>query len=292
MSNQHYEQPQDWRNQEFMYEPFHFQIIFNGLAIILVILIGFVLFPNDIGYRSNLFTTGLGVLVTVRFVDLLNRRREEMRYKAQLIREMGNVDNGIAARAIAELNANKWGFDSDRLLNKVYLHAANLRGGKLSRANLAHANLGFAQLQNSMLDKSNLQNAFLGNAKLMDALMVYSNSQYANFDFADLREAHMAGADLRGARFNYANLEEAIFWGADLRGANLLQASLVGVGLVNAIGKHEKAIFDDTTILPDGNCWTPATDMRRFTDPKHLEFWKSMILEMQEIEQQTKNPIE
>lgn len=278
----------NWRYQEFKVDPFFFQITFGFITIVLAVLIGFALFPDDTGYRSNLYTTAVGILITISLLDLLARRREDTRAKAQLIREMGNVDNGIVARAIAELSANKWGFEGDTSLNKAYLHGANLRGTKLTRANLADANLGFAQLQNSSLDKCNLQNAFLRDARLMHSVMIHSNLQNANLHNADLREAHMAGADLRGAKLEYADLEGTIFWGTDLRSTNLLQANLIGASLVNTIANHEAALFDETTILPDGTCWTPTTDMRRFTNPRHPEFWQSMIVELREDRRQNK----
>jgi hypothetical protein len=50
-----------------------------------------------------------------------------------------------------------------------------------------------------------------------------------------------------------------------LSGANLQGADLTG------------AKFDENTTLPDGTKWTPDTDMTRFTDPEHPEFWRSDI---------------
>src|SRR5262245_62964177 len=99
------------------------------------------------GYRSNLYTTAVGVLITVTVLDLMASRREEHRYKAQLIREMNNVSNGIVARAVAELRANKWGFDDDKSLRRAYLHGSNLTNVNLCEVDLTCANLGFAKLQ-------------------------------------------------------------------------------------------------------------------------------------------------
>jgi hypothetical protein len=50
--------------------------------------------------------------------------------------------------------------------------------------------------------------------------------------------------------------------------ANLKESNLLGVNL-------EGTRFDETTILPDGTHWIPETDMRRFTDPNHPNFWRS-----------------
>jgi hypothetical protein len=35
--------------------------------------------------------------------------------------------------------------------------------------------------------------------------------------------------------------------------------------------------FDQNTKLPDESHWTPNTDLRRFVDPEHPEFWKSPL---------------
>ena len=71
------------------------------------------------------------------------------------------------------------------------------------------------------------------------------------------------------------------FWtslfGADLRGANLTLANLMDTNLTranlqNAVFRMTK--FDMDTTLPDGSKWTPDTEMARFTDPKHLNFYR------------------
>lgn len=35
----------------------------------------------------------------------------------------------------------------------------------------------------------------------------------------------------------------------------------------------EGAYFEETTILPNGVYWTSKTDMSRFTDPEHPDYW-------------------
>jgi hypothetical protein len=34
-------------------------------------------------------------------------------------------------------------------------------------------------------------------------------------------------------------------------------------------------MLDETVTLPDGTNWTSDTDMMRFTDPAHPQFWRS-----------------
>jgi hypothetical protein len=76
--------------------------------------------------------------------------------------------------------------------------------------------------------------------------------RWANLSWADLREANLQKANLQGA-----NLEHTDLRNADLRWANL-----------------EDARFDIGTTLPDHTEWTTGTDMGRFTDPNHPDFWQ------------------
>ena len=54
--------------------------------------------------------------------------------------------------------------------------------------------------------------------------------------------------------------------GGDLRGADLQGAILHGANFY-------ATIFDDTTVLPDGQYWSVTLDLAHYTDPAHPEFW-------------------
>jgi uncharacterized protein YjbI with pentapeptide repeats len=75
-------------------------------------------------------------------------------------------------------------------------------------------------------------------------------------------------ANLQGANLFNANLERANLWKANLEGAILWRANLEGANLI-------ATRFDEEKILPDRSKWTPDTDMRRFIDPEHDDFWRS-----------------
>lgn len=113
--------------------------------------------------------------------------------------------------------------------------------------NVAVAAAGVLQRRGWLADGS-LQEVYLEGAAL----------QGANLWHADLQRAYLGHADLQGANLGYA----------DLRGAILERAKLQGAYL-------GRAHFDEDTILPDGTRWTPDTDMARFTDPEHPNFWRS-----------------
>lgn len=77
----------------------------------------------------------------------------------------------------------------------------------------------------------------------------------------NLQGAHLNGANLRYANLRGVNLRYAVLTKADLREANLKGAKLRYASLAGAK-------FNTETILPDGEHWTPETDMSRFTDSK------------------------
>jgi hypothetical protein len=67
---------------------------------------------------------------------------------------------------------------------------------------------------------------------------------------------------LQGAHFWRANLREVNLTAANLTDAILHEANLDGVRC------------NEETVFPDGAAWTPATDMKRFTDPNHPKAWQ------------------
>jgi hypothetical protein len=103
---------------------------------------------------------------------------------------------------------------------------------------------------------------------------LYENSlQGKNFMNADLRGAKLIQADLRRTHLVRVNLESADLTSADLRASLLHGANLKYTTLETWAGGKTK--FSSETLLPNDSYWTPETDMRRFTDPTHPEFWRS-----------------
>jgi len=156
---------------------------------------------------------------------------------------------------------------------------ANLTEADLSNANLAQAILRGADLQESLIAGANLQGAKLSGANLQGANLHSINLKGAQLTDANLQDTWLNDANLQGANLSGANLQNA--WlsvcicgeppanlqAANLSGANLSGANLEGTTLTDAL-------LDENTILPDGTNWTPDTDIARFTDPMHPEFWE------------------
>lgn len=252
-----------WRDEKFVYQ------VLGGLMLVGIgVWIGSRLFDGDPGYATNLYTEVLSISVTVFVLDLLARRREdrreEVRLKHDLIMRMGSQVNDTAVSAANELDRRGWLWDGS--LQGAHLSGADLQGAYMFEAFLKEALLVRANLQATNLSGSNLTKAYMVESDLRRADLSGATLQEADLLGANLQEADLSGADLRMADLDSANLSQAILSEAHLQGAKLYRANLQGALLFEP--------FDHRSILPDGSRWTPETDMRRFTDPTHHEFWR------------------
>ncbi|MBC7814411.1 MAG: pentapeptide repeat-containing protein [Burkholderiales bacterium] len=84
----------------------------------------------------------------------------------------------------------------------------------------------------------------------------------------NLRDAVFQRSILQNTDFSYADLSGAVLHGSDLRGANFAEANLENATI-------RENLLNERTVLPDGTHWSTAADMRRFTHPRHPEFWRS-----------------
>ncbi len=113
-----------------------------------------------------------------------------------------------------------------------------------------------------------LNGAQLNRAHLIGAQLHHVSLVGAHLAWANLRHALLTESDLSHATLQGATLEAVCFRGANLSGANFNEANLLGAHF------DEATRFDGETILPDCTYWTPGTDMRRFTDSTHPDFWQ------------------
>ncbi len=104
-------------------------------------------------------------------------------------------------------------------------------------------------------------------AKLTGAALWRADLEGSNFYKAELIGANIYRADLRNTNLAFA----------DLSGADLICADLRGANLQGAVLEHIKWYHSNqgSAILPDGSEWTPQTDISRFTNPDHPQFWRS-----------------
>jgi uncharacterized protein YjbI with pentapeptide repeats len=232
---------------------------------------------------SGLVPETVGIVITVLFIERLNERRENQRRKAEqnalLIRQASSPVNDVAVNAINEIRRLGLLSGKNGILQGADLSGADLQGAMLTDANLQSANLSLSNLQRvnlvgadlrgANLSLSIMESAYLYRAKLQGANLEIVNLELANLTMVDLQDANLYGASLQGANLSLANL----------KGANLLETSFQNANL-------SKAAFSVTTILPDQDTtpfgdlfidkyYRPGnTDMTRYTDPKHPDFWQ------------------
>lgn len=247
-----------------------FYRIGGGLMLVLLgVWIGSILFRD--GYATNLYTEALSVVVTILVLDQINQWRETQRTKSRLVREAGSRSNEVAIAAVEWLRAEHWLSGKTGLLKNAHLWSANL----------ANSNLQEANLENAYMREANLENATAQSANFKGANLRRANLKNVQFGDAQLQHADMRNSDLGYAVFLRANLMNAKIEHSNFSGTNLRLANLKGADL-------PQASFDEQTVLPDadptgrdkdGNLiftkhWTTETDMTRYTDPNHPEFWQ------------------
>ena len=143
----------------------------------------------------------------------------------------------------------------------------------------AQAKTQVTTLQASPQAEQQEENADENNLRGSDMAGVYL--RYAQLEGADLRSANFTGAYLFGANLEGANLSDAVFIGANLIGANLRGAILHGSNFseahligANLLGTDLRAVYLNGAKLPDKTAWTDTTDLTRFTNPNHPNFWQ------------------
>jgi hypothetical protein len=145
------------------------------------------------GWLQNFSTEMFGAFLTFFLLELIVSTRDR---RAQLIRQMGSRDNGIALQAVEELRVRGWLTDD------------SLQEALLVRANLQRADLYKAYLQGADLSGVNLQRADLSGANLQEAHLYMANLQGTNLVDANLQGTYLVDANLQGAELNGAELDE------------------------------------------------------------------------------------
>jgi hypothetical protein len=241
-----------------------------GLALGIIILPAIAALENADDIRvflNDLAPELIGILITVFVIDRLNRRRDERNaeeaLKRQLVDDAASTSSEVAKNAVHQMRRKGWLTGEGGLLKDADLGGAHLDGANLNGAHLDGASLRGADLHGANLNGAHLDGAYLFGANL-DGAYLFG---------AHLEGAHLTGAHLEGAHLFRAQLDDANLTGAQLDGANLCEANLQNAQFgIDDFGL--KTTFNEKTILPDYTMWTPETDMTRFNDPNHPDFWK------------------
>lgn len=235
-------------------------------------------------WSQNLSTEMLGAVMTFMLIEWFARGREERR---RLLLDLSGSDNLIAKRAAREARAR--GMLKDGELAKKDFSEANMAGIDLRGAKLTGAKFRKVDLTDADLREVDLTDAELIEADLSAATLWRAKAPHADFKQANLAHTTWFQSDLSHADLSRANLSAARLWHVDLSYANLRNADLKGADLRNCklVGARlSGAIFDEHTVLPDSDnldsdtnpssfkYWTVDTDMSRYTNPKHPEYWQ------------------
>lgn len=116
-------------------------------------------------------------------------------------------------------------------------------------------------LRNQQLTRAYLSEADFEDADLMGARLQRADMRRINLRYANLRNTQLIRADLKNADLQFANFANANLRGVRLEGALMQGAKLQG------------AEFSENTMLPDGTYWSEGTDISRFTDPNHHDYY-------------------
>jgi len=226
-------------------------------------------------FYANIAVDCLSIAFAIFVIDQINERREQREFKAQLLRELGSTDNGIALQAVAQLRENGWLTDgslrgrvynranlqyaylADADLEEVDLSGANLEEADLTKANLSKARLYKANMRNADLSETCLEGAYLERADLRGADLVETKLQGAWLVRADLRKASFSFADMSGATLYKAQLQNALFEADNLADAKLVKARLQGAAMSGV-----KLIGADLTGAKLEGVWFDGADMQ------------------------------
>lgn len=211
----------------------------------------------------------IGAGLAVFTIDYANERRAKREYEADLLRRIGSSINVVALSAIEEAKAQQWFIEG------------KLKGAKLRRANFENADFVTRSLHETPVFG---WGEVSQGAKLEKAIFADSVVTEADFSSATLTKCDFRGANVVGAKFLSANCQDINFLGADVRGvdftnANLDGAQFVGIRAQEAIGVPGRkyltsARVDSNTIMPDGSRLNSISDLERFTNAQHPNFWR------------------
>ena len=153
----------------------------------------------------------------------------------------GAYVQGVIARDASFAGAN---------MRDAALPGGSLAGASFRGTDLRATNLCWAHLEDANLFEVNLAGAQLFEAKLAGVNMKDADLTGAKLESAELSGARLPGALLTNAVLHSANCRGADLTGADMRRCDLRGTVLVGATLVNA--QLEGAVYDDSTVFPDG----------------------------------------
>lgn len=235
------------------------------------------LFLND--FYANTSTELGSIAITVIIIDKLARRRDRLEKQEEefnkTVQKLKSSVNSLALEAMEELWTKGWLTDGS--LHGQDLSRADLRGADFGHADLTRVRFSDQRYGEAKFDETTRlpDNTFwkadTDMSKFTDPKHPYYWRGYTLWKTYKQNEDYR-NSNLYGANLKHSTLYRVNFSGADMRYSNMQKANLSEANLMNA--KLSNALFDENTILPDGKKWTPETDIQRYTDPEHPDFWQ------------------
>lgn len=227
---------------------------------------------NDL--LGNLVPEAIGMIFTVAILDRLAENRSRNELRTRLLNEMRSSAIGQGTAALNWLRREGW--LTDDTLEGADLHRANWEYAYVGGLNMTNANLNGAKLtaiSNQITDQWGTREerpvifngAWLLYSHLHEAVLIGANFSGTRMKKAHLNRAVLINSNFAGSDLREADLSEAKLQGVNFAGANLREAWLDAAIWMNDSGKNP-------AILPDGVPWTPATDLRKYSNPLHPEY--------------------
>lgn len=128
--------PDRWMRTRMVWTPLR---IGGVIAVVFAVAVGRIGFLHrEIVWIQDLYLNVAvdlaGIAIALLVIEVLSERRARFQLNSRLIREMGSPGNGIALRAIVELEAQGW--TKDGSLVDASFYKAYLEGAWLDRTNL------------------------------------------------------------------------------------------------------------------------------------------------------------
>jgi hypothetical protein len=259
----------DWRNEQYSFTKFHFDMTFGLIVVLVLIGVGFSFLYDGEGYKTNLYTEIISTAVTILVLNRFAKEREQkfldQQRKSDFLRRLKSPVAVVARGAAAELEEHlEWANE----LAGVDLSGADLSNCDLSELNLCGVNLAGANLENTFLQGTDLRGAWLVEANLRGAHL-------SLIDDAPWLEKTTGSETIRKRAKELGVSEESF-----------MKMMRITPEQIDKLRASPTAIFDESTRLPDGSAWNSKTDMRRFTDPTFVDengnpaFWESQVMHL------------
>ena len=207
---------------------------------------------------SSIFPALMGSFITIAALDYLIRQNDKRQTQRELFHDLKSWDNATVLHTLEALRSLGWLGDGS--MRGLMLRGVQMQDAKLHNSDLSAIDLACANLENAHLFRARMRGTKCWAANLNGAMLDYVDGAGAFFSAANMDNCSLRHANFRQADLRRASLRGVNFWQTDLRGANMQNADLSGAQNLDS------AIFDETTILPDGNHWTAQVNILAFVD--------------------------